>query len=104
MTQPPIDFAEINRAALTHIHAVLGRIVPGGKVSSSEYVVRNPRRADKKPGSFKINLKSGKWCDFSTGDAGGDIISLLAYVEGMSQVQAARVLANLLGLGNGGRT
>ena len=104
MTQPHIDFVTINRVALDNVHAVLSRIVPGGKVLSREYEVRNPRRADKRSGSFKINIKSGRWCDFSTGDAGGDIISLLAYVENLSQVQAARVLSVMLGLEHGGRT
>ena len=43
-----------------------------------EYVARNPTRADRRPGSFKINLRTGRWADFATGDKGGDPVSLAA--------------------------
>jgi hypothetical protein len=77
--------------------------LPGGKISGGEYVVRNPTRADRRPGSFKINLRSGRWSDFATGDCGGDPISLVAYTEGMSQGEAARMLARMLRLETRGR-
>ena len=70
----PIDFAEINRAALAGFPAVLARILPGGKRVGAEIVALNPRRADRHLGSFKINRYNGKWADFSTGDKGGDPI------------------------------
>ena len=72
--------------------------VPGGKIVAFEYVALNPTRADRRPGSFKINLRSGRWADFATGDKGGDPVSLVAYVEGVSQGEAARRLARMLGL------
>jgi hypothetical protein len=59
------DFAEINRAALAALPTVLARILPGGSRRGNEYVVRNPRRNDQSPGSFCINLSSGKWADFA---------------------------------------
>ncbi|MDA0781242.1 MAG: toprim domain-containing protein [Rickettsiales bacterium] len=43
-------------------------------------------------GSFKVNLVSCEWSDFATGDAGGDLVSLYAYLKGISQYQAAREL------------
>ena len=46
----------------------------------------------------KINVHTGKWADFATGDAGGDIVSLRAYLTGKGQVEAARELALLLGV------
>jgi hypothetical protein len=55
-------------------------------------------RADKKPGSFKINLTTGKWGDFSTGDRGGDLVSLAAYIAGLPQREAALRLADCLGV------
>ena len=55
-------------------------------------------RADKKPGSFKINLTTGKWGDFSTGDRGGDLVSLAAYVSGLPQRESAIRLAESLGV------
>jgi hypothetical protein len=55
-------------------------------------------RADRTPGSFKINLRSGRWSDFATGAKGGDVISLAAHLFGLSQVAAARKLAAMLGI------
>jgi hypothetical protein len=94
-----IDFTEVKIAALADIRGVLGRFLPGGKVICSEYVVLNPRRADRHPGSFKINIRSGKWSDFATGDRGGDLISQVAYLKDISQLEAARGLSQMLGVG-----
>ena len=93
-----IDFAGVNRAALANVDRILSRWLPGGRVEGSEYVARNPRRNDRRPGSFKINIETGKWGDFATGDRGGDLISLAAYLAGLSQVEAALELADMLGV------
>ena len=93
-----IDFAAINRAALAVLPSLLVRWAPGGIVCGSEYVALNPTRADRSPGSFKVNLRTGKWADFATGDKGGDPISLAAYLAGIGQAEAARTLAEMLGL------
>jgi hypothetical protein len=97
--QKPISFDEVNNAALACPPAVLRRLLPGGKIVNAEYVVRNPTRDDRSPGSFKINMRSGRWSDFSTGDKGGDPVSLVSYIEHIPQHQAARLLAGLLGIG-----
>jgi hypothetical protein len=99
----PIDFAEINRAALAAFPAVLNRLLPRGKAVGREIVALNPRRADQNLGSFKVNRFNGRWCDFATGDKGGDVVSLVAFLEGVSQGEAARRLAHMLGLEIGGR-
>jgi hypothetical protein len=93
-----VDFEQVNRAALTVLPALLARWLPDGRQTSGEWVARNPRRADRLPGSFKINLRTGRWADFATGDKGGDVISLAAYLAGLSQVEAARELARALGV------
>jgi hypothetical protein len=93
-----IDFHSINQAALPALPAILGRLLPVGKISGGEYAARNPMRADHRPGSFKINVRTGQWADFACGDKGGDIISLVAYLEGTTQAEAARMLARMLGL------
>ncbi len=101
-----IDFHAINAAALASLGPVLRRLAPGGKVIAGEYVTLNPRRADKTLGSFKVRflgLRAGAWSDFATGDKGGDVVSLVAYLEGVSQGEAARRLARMLGLEVGGR-
>ena len=99
----PIDFAEINRAALAAFPAVLARILPGGKRVGAEIVALNPRRADRRLGSFKVNRYNGRWADFATGDKGGDPISLVAYLADVSQGEAARLLAQMLGMETEGR-
>ena len=93
-----ISFETVNRAAIAALPAILARLVPGGKIVAREYIVRNPTRADRHPGSFKINIRTGYWADFATGDKGGDPISPVAYLEGASQGEAARLLGRMLGL------
>ena len=94
----PIDLAEINRVALKAFPAVLARILPEGKRVGAEIVALNPRRADRRLGSFKFNRYNGRWADFATGEKGGDPISLVAYLADVSQGEAARLLARMLGL------
>jgi len=50
-----------------------------------------------------VNRFNGRWCDFATGDKGGDPISLVAYLADVSQAEAARWLAQMLGIETGGR-
>ena len=96
-----IDFAEINAAALAVLPTLVRRWAPGGVVRGSEYVARNPTRADRTAGSFKVNLRTGYWADFATGDKGGDVIDLAAYLSGISLIEAARALAKMLGVRHG---
>ena len=63
-----------------------------------EYTARNPKRSDNRPGSFRINIRTGKWADFATGDKGGDVISLAAYLFDLSQGEAKQRLAEMLGV------
>ena len=93
-----LNFPAINSAALAVLPSLLARWAPGGVVRGSEYIARNPTRADRKSGSFKVNVRSGKWADFVTGDRGGDVVSLAAYLSGTRQIEAARDLADMLGL------
>jgi hypothetical protein len=95
-----IDFDAINRAALADLPALLRRWLPDGRIVGAEYIARNPRRHDRNPGSFKINLRTGRWSDFATGDKGGDVVSLAAYLAGTGQAEAARSLAEMLGVGH----
>ena len=95
------DFSEINAAALPMLPALCARWLPGGKRIGREYVTLNPTRADRRVGSFKINLQTGRWADFATGDKGGDAISLATYLFGLRQSDAARRLADALGISEG---
>jgi hypothetical protein len=77
----------------------VARLLPAGKRAGPELVALNPRRADRHLGSFKVNRYTGRWADFATGDRGGDPISLVAYLADVSQGEAARLLARMLGIG-----
>lgn len=72
---------------------LLRQLLPNGKIEKHEYVAINPTRSDKHLGSFRINILTGRWADFATGDKGGDLISLWAYVRGLKQIDAARELS-----------
>jgi hypothetical protein len=93
-----VDFSAVNRAALGRLPDILVRWLPGGRIQGREYVVLNPKRRDRRPGSFKINLDTGRWADWATGAKGGDPISLAAYLAGCSQVEAARRLVDMLAI------
>lgn len=95
-----IDFSAVNAAALAVLPALLARWLPDGVRAGHEWVARNPRRSDQKPGSFSVNMNTGRWADFATGDAGGDPVSLAAYLAGISQADAGRNLADMLGVTN----
>ena len=86
-----IDFGKINRAALADLPSILRRWLPDARVVGEELVAKNPTRADRRPGSFKVNIRTGMWADFATGDRGGDPVSLIAYLDGTGQVEAARL-------------
>jgi hypothetical protein len=100
-TKLQIDFGRVNHAALCVLPRLLERWLPGGRIQGAEYVALNPRRADRRPGSFRINTRSGRWADFAVADArGGDVVSLAAYLGGIGQAEAASRLAAMLGIGD----
>ena len=93
-----LNFPAINDAALAVLPALLSRWLPDGRREGREWVALNPTRADRRLGSFRINLQTGRWADFATGDRGGDPISLAAFLFHLSQAEAARRVAAMLGL------
>ena len=96
-----LDFARVDCAALIRFDEILQRWLPGGRFEGAEYVVRNPKRLDRRPGSFKVNVKTGRWADFAAGVGGGDPISLAGYLFDLRQYEAALRLAQMLGLVDG---
>jgi hypothetical protein len=93
-----VDFDAVNQAALTHLPSLVRTWLPDGRRQGGEWVALNPRRNDRSPGSFCVNLRTGKWADFAVGDKGGDVVSLAAYLFNTTQVDAARTLAVTLGV------
>jgi hypothetical protein len=96
-------FDAVNKAAQPHLRVVLRRLLPDGVIRGAEFVALNPPRKDKKLGSFKINLRTGRWADWAADAKGGDVISLVAYLYQRSQIEAALRLAHMLGLDTEGR-
>lgn len=52
-----LDFATINSAALSALPVLCTRWIPDGKRIGREYVAKNPTRADRRPGSFRLTCK-----------------------------------------------
>lgn len=72
--------------------------LPEGRRQGGEWVCRNPTRADRHAGSFSVSLVDGCWHDFATGDGGSDLVALGAYLWNMRQTDAARIVADRLGV------
>jgi len=95
-----LNFEKINAAALAVLEAICRRWLPDGVLYGKEWVARNPLRSDGKPGSFRINVHTGKWADFALSEArGGDPISLAAYLfHNGDQRAAAASVKRMVGL------
>ena len=91
-------FADTRRATCMRLADLVPSILPQGKRMGREWVALNPTRSDRSLGSFRINLNSGAWADFATGDTGGDLISLASYLYGMSPYEAAQYVQRLAGV------
>ena len=87
-----VHIAAVSGACLHRLPELLQSWLPDGRALGGEWIALNPTRADRRAGSFKINMTTGRWADFATNDAGGDVVSLYAYLNGLSQVVAARAL------------
>ncbi len=92
----PAEIRKIASYALGSIDSVLNHWLPNGKREGDEYKPLNPKRSDNSTGSFSINTRSGQWADFASGDKGADLVSLVAYLEGCTQSEAAKRVANFL--------
>lgn len=86
--------------ALANATTLLPEWLPKGSRQGREWVAPNAARGDRQAGSFGVSLDSGKWNDFADSAAhGGDLVSLLAYLRGCRQGEAAREIDQRLGLG-----
>ena len=85
-----MDFSALARDLLSNAPAHLREWLPDGKKTGNEYVCGDLSGASGT--SLSINLRTGKWSDFATGDAGGDLISLYAAIHRIDQGEAYRRL------------
>lgn len=92
------DFVVINNVALRVLTALAARWLPDGRRQGCEWVAGNPRRVDRHPGSFRVNLRTGRLADFAVEDvSGGYPVSLAAYLFGKTHSASAPPLAEMLG-------
>lgn len=92
-----IAFTAIAAASARNADIIVRRWLPDGHREGNEWVSLNPRRADSRPGSFKVNLVTGRWGDFASGDKGGDLVALAAFLFNLKQSDAAGRLAQMIG-------
>lgn len=95
MSSNKLDFKYLAAALLARSRELLPAWLPGGEVIGNEYTCANIRGGAGK--SFKVNIKTGKWADFASGEKGGDLISLYAAIRGLGQYEAAGELARETG-------
>jgi hypothetical protein len=98
MRRRSIDFGRIAQAAADRSAEILPRWLPDGRREAGEWVAHNPKRADAHRGSFKVNMRTGLWSDFATGDRGRDLVALAAYLFDLKQDEAAKRVADMLGV------
>lgn len=90
-----IDFKYLAKALVSRSKELLPGWLPGGKIVGREYSCSNIHGGDGQ--SFKVNTETGLWSDFATGEKGGDLISLYAAINNLSQLDAAKEVAKLVG-------
>ena len=90
-----ISFAEIKQRYRENPLPILRQLVGEGKIEGNDYVALNPRRNDKHRGSFRVDIATGRFYDFATGDRGGSVIDLAAFVYNCGIVEAAQRLEDL---------
>jgi putative DNA primase/helicase len=94
---PRLDFDAINDQARGCLESLVREWFPAGHKEGSEYKIGS---LSGEPGrSLSINLRTGVWTDFASGDNGSDPVSLLAAIRNVGQAEAARELAGRLGTG-----
>lgn len=87
---PDLDFQGLNARLLSDSRNLLESWLPGGRVRGHEYVCAGLQGG--KGESCSVNLSTGRWGDFATGEKGGDLVSLYAATRGISQGEAFREL------------
>jgi hypothetical protein len=98
-TPPRPDYDAINRAARQRAEDVCRRLLPGGVRRGAEWACGS--LSGEAGQSLRVRLvgeRAGAWIDFDAGDRGGDFVSLAAAVVKVSQAEAARGLARMLGV------
>lgn len=86
-----LDFHGLNSFLIPRATTILSSWLPGGKITGNEFKCGDISGS---PGdSFSVNLTTGKWADFATGEKGGDLISLYGAQRNLDPGDAYKALA-----------
>lgn len=85
-----MDFRGLADRLLADADRLLAQWLPNGKRQGTEYKAGSV--AGEAGGSLSINLRTGRWADFATGERGGDLIDLYAAIHGLELGEAYREL------------
>ncbi|WP_417811825.1 hypothetical protein [Thalassospira alkalitolerans] len=91
-------FDEVKGAAAWRIERIARVWFSTPRKSGDVLSGKRPRGGDLLPNTFTVDLRTGSWEDLATGNSGKDIISLYAYVFGLTQIEAVKELAVQLGV------
>lgn len=91
-----IDFEQLASTLLDRADRLVPGWLPGGAKRGHEWTCGN--LAGEKGTSCSVNLNTGAWADFATGEKGGDLISLYAAIHGLQMIDAAKSLVEDLHL------
>ena len=84
---------------LPHIEKIVRSIDADARLRGAELWFADPGKGkDPKRDSASINVRTGKWHARASGKSGGDVISLVAYLRGTNQAEAAIFAAEAAGL------
>ena len=80
-----VDAAKIHAAAMKHITAFMIRLLPDGQIHRKYWVARCPGHEGQQRPSLRVNLRTGSWTDFGTGQHDYDLVSLAKYIAHAAQ-------------------
>lgn len=93
---PPINFAALADALLARADTLVPMWLPGGVQRGHEYICGSVQGGAGT--SCAVNLTSGKWADFASGEQGKDLVGLYAACHDLSMGKAALQVAREEGL------
>lgn len=93
---PPIQFKALADALLPMAETLLPQWLAGGCRNGHEWTCGS--LAGEAGRSCSVNMVTGKWADFASGEQGADLLSLYAAIHGLPMHKAAVQLAREQGL------
>lgn len=90
-----IDFDKVKQAIINNPN-IVAEFLPSGVKNGAEYRCANI--FGDKGDSFSINLNTGLWADFATGESGSSLIDLVCKQRSIPYKDAAELIARKLGI------